>query len=213
MSNIIAVLNTKGGAGKTTLSIHIAQALALSGERVLLIDTDPQGSARDWNAEVDDPKFSVIGFDRDGLDKQIADLSQGYEWVIIDGAAKQERANVAPIKSADLVVIPIAPSPLDLWACSDLVDSIKARQELTDGSPVAAFQVTKVKKGTTLSREINSAVSEYGFELFNGMVGDRTNYVKSLAEGKTAFEISGKDSPEQFEINHLIKQIKVAFED
>lgn len=212
MSNIIAILNTKGGAGKTTLSIHLAQALALSGDRVLLIDTDPQGSAQDWFSEAENPRFNVLGYSRDGIDKQIDDLSQGYDWVIIDGAAKQEKANAGPIKSADLVIIPIQPSPLDLWACSDLVESIKTRQEITDGRPAAAFQVTRAKKGTTLSREISSAVAEYGFELFNGMVCDRTNFVKSLAEGRTAFEISSKDSSEVFEVNHLVKQIKQAFE-
>ncbi len=64
MSKIIAVLNQKGGAGKTTLSTNLARALQLDGDKVLLIDSDPQGSARDWNAAANGELLPVVGLDR-----------------------------------------------------------------------------------------------------------------------------------------------------
>jgi len=212
MANIIAFMNTKGGVGKTTLSINLAHALALDNQKVLLIDGDVQASAREWFEEVEKPIFTVVGYENEGLDKQINQLSQSYDWVIIDGSAKQEKANVGQIKSADLIVIPVSPSPLDLWATSGLVETIKTRQEMTDGIPVAGFQISKAIKGTKVSSEIKDAVSAYGFELLNGSIHQRVEFVKSLSLGKTVFDVCSKDSDEIFEVQHMKKQIVKAFE-
>ncbi len=212
MANIIAILNSKGGAGKTTLAIHLARALTLDGGSALLVDSDPQGSARDWN-EVSGSQagFPVVGIDRPTLEKDVSNLANGYDWIIIDGAAKLEKMSASAIKAADLVVIPVQPSPLDLWACSDLVEMIQTRHTLTDGIPTAVFQITRAKRGTQLAREVNDAVAEFGFPLLNGSVHDRTIFARSLADGGTALdeEPSGQAA---WEIKHLAKQIKEAFD-
>ena len=84
---IIAVLNQKGGVGKTTLSIHIATALAADNdEKVLLVDADPQASALDWSAQrTADPLFRVIGLPKPVLHREVPPISRDYDWVIIDG--------------------------------------------------------------------------------------------------------------------------------
>lgn len=211
MANIVSILNPKGGAGKTTLAIHMARALHLQGARVLLVDSDPQGSARDWN-EVADGKggFAVVGIDRPTLDKDVPALASGYDWILIDGAAKLEKMSASAVKAADLVLIPIQPSPLDVWACSELVEMIKARHTVTDGVPTVAFQVTRAKKGTQLAREVTEVLAEYGFPSLHGMIHDRTIYAKALADGGTALDAE-PDGPAAWEINHLIKQIREAF--
>jgi len=82
----IGVLNQKGGAGKTTISLHLAHGLARQNYRVLLVDADPQGSSRDWaTARQDDAPFSVMGLDRPILHKELPKLAQGYDYVLIDG--------------------------------------------------------------------------------------------------------------------------------
>lgn len=212
MANVIGVLNPKGGSGKTTLAIHLARALQLAGEAVLLVDSDPQGSARDWH-EVSGiaPGFPVVGIDRPTLEKDIPGIASGYQWIIIDGAAKLEKMSASAVKASDLVLIPIQPSPLDLWACADLVDMIRTRQTLTDGIPSTAFQVTRAKKGTTLAREVSMAITEYGFPVLHGSIHDRTIFARALTEGRTALD----DEPTgqaAWEIQHLLLQLKEAFD-
>ncbi|PKF48623.1 AAA family ATPase, partial [Enterovibrio nigricans] len=87
MANIIAVLNPKGGAGKTTIALHLARALRDSGS-VLLVDSDPQGSARDWSEQGGGDAFPIVGVDRAGaLKSTINQLAGLYDWIVLDGAA------------------------------------------------------------------------------------------------------------------------------
>lgn len=212
MANVVSILNPKGGSGKTTVSIHLARALHLKGEKVLLVDSDRQGSARDWN-EAGEGKggFPVVGIDRPTLDKDVPALAKDYEWVIIDGAAKLEKMIASAVKAADLVVIPVQPSPLDIWACDSLVDIIQARQSVTDGIPAVAFVVSRAKKGTVLARDVSDAIGAYEFPILHGAIHDRTVFAKALIDGSTAID-SDLESPATFEINHLLKQIVEAFQ-
>ena len=83
---IISIENQKGGVGKTTIAIHIAQALAMGDSSVLLVDAYPQGSARDWAAaRENEPAFSVIGLDRPTLHHDLPAIAANYDHVVIDG--------------------------------------------------------------------------------------------------------------------------------
>jgi chromosome partitioning protein len=200
-----AILNPKGGCGKTTLVAHLARALHLKRQTVLLADADAQGSARDWhNAGDGKADFPVIDLDRPTLDRDLASLGAPYQWVFIDGAAKLEKMIAAAVKAADLVLIPIEPSPLDIWACDPLVEMIQARQTVTDGAPAAAFVVTRAKKGTLLAREVADAIKTYGFPIQRGSIYDRTIFARSTAD-----EPAG---PGAWEIHHLLKHIQDAFD-
>jgi chromosome partitioning protein len=85
MMRVIAVLNQKGGAGKTTIATHLARALQLDGADVLLVDSDPQGSARDWAAVREDQPVPVVGLDRPTIERDLKSIAQ-KDYVIIDGA-------------------------------------------------------------------------------------------------------------------------------
>jgi len=83
--HVIAVLNQKGGAGKTTIATHLARALQLDSKDVLLIDSDPQGSARDWAAVREDNPLAVVGIDRPTIDRDLKAIGR-KDFVVIDGA-------------------------------------------------------------------------------------------------------------------------------
>ncbi|SCN46838.1 Chromosome (plasmid) partitioning protein ParA [methanotrophic endosymbiont of Bathymodiolus azoricus (Menez Gwen)] len=152
MSKVIAILNQKGGAGKTTLSTNIARALQSGGKNVLLVDSDPQGSARDWNAASDASFVPVVGLDRPTLSKDILSVKDDKDFVVVDGAPQIAEMAVSAIKCSDVILIPVQPSPYDIWACEDMVDIIKARQEVTNGLPKAAFIISRVIKNGTVAR-------------------------------------------------------------
>ena len=115
------------------------------------------------------------------------------------------------ISCANLVIIPVQPSPLDLWACSELVSQIHQRQALTDGVPTAAFQITRAKKGTQLARQIQDVIQEYDLPVLRGAIHDRTDFARSLSDGSTTLE-TDPDGLGSWEIQHMSKQIREAFE-
>ncbi len=109
---IMALLNEKGGSGKTTISTNLVRGVQLNGLKVLLVDSDPQGSARDWYAAAgeDNNLPPVVGLDRPALFKKLPELVHNTDWVIIDGAPQLEALAVAAIKVSDFVLIPVQPS-------------------------------------------------------------------------------------------------------
>lgn len=208
---VIAILNPKGGCGKTTLSTNLAQSLHERGKSVLVVDSDPQGSARDWHASTEDNPLPLVALDRPNNMKTLSSISGSYDYVVIDGAAKLEDMMAAAIKAADMILIPVQPSPYDLWAASDLVDFIKARQEVTDGKPPASFVITRAIQGTKLGQEIGQALEEYELSLFKNQIVQRQIYPQTAAEGKTVFNSSNNDAIAEMnnltdEILHFMKQ-------
>ena len=208
MSKIIAILNQKGGAGKTTLATNLARALQkANNDSVILVDSDPQGSARDWNAASGGELVPVIGLDRSTLAKDIQAIKDNQEWIVIDGAPQIAELAVAAIKCADLILIPVQPSPYDIWACEDLVDIIKARQEVTDGLPKAAFVISRSIKNTQLSKEIGEALLGYELPVFKSFTSQRVIYAKSAAVGSSVLDMEPNNEAEK-EIMAIVNELK-----
>lgn len=184
---VIAVLNQKGGSGKTTIATHLARALQLDGADVLLVDSDPQGSARDWAAVRDDQPLTVVGIDRPTIDRDLKNVAR-KDFVVIDGAPQAADLAVSAIKAADLVLIPVQPSPYDIWATAELVDLVKQRIELTDGKLQAAFIVSRTIKGTRIGSEITDALNGYGLPVLDSRVTQRVIYPGTAAVGTTVLE-------------------------
>lgn len=207
---VIAVLNQKGGSGKTTIATHLARALQLEGSQVLLVDSDPQGSARDWAAVREDHPLTVVGIDRPTIDRDIKNLASKMDYVVIDGAPQAADLAVSAIKAADFILIPVQPSPYDIWATADLVELVKTRQELTDGRLQAAFVVSRVIKGTRIGEEVGEALAGYDLPILETRITQRVGYPSSAASGTTVLE-SEPSGEAATEIRNLLSEIKQKF--
>ncbi len=202
---VISFLQEKGGSGKTTMATNVAHGLKLLGLNVLLVDGDPQGSARDWNAQNEGSIVPVVGLDRETLPIDLKAIIHGYHVVIIDGAPQISKLSAAAIRASDIVLIPVQPSPYDIWASLDLVELIKARQEVTNGNPKTAFIVSRVIKNTKLSREVSSILEEYGMQVFKSFTSQSVVYPTVASTGHTVF--SQKSSEATNEIKKIVDEI------
>ena len=206
MTKIVSILNQKGGSGKTTIATNIACALQKLGDEVILVDADPQGSARDWNEANEASLIPVVGLDRETLPKDLKAISSGYDWVVIDGAPQIAKLSAAAVRASDVILIPVQPSPYDIWACADLVDIVEARQEVTGGPPKAAFILSRSIKNTKLSGEAAGALEDYGVPVFEHGTTQRVAYPTTAAEGRTV--VDHPDSPAAQEIMAIVRELK-----
>ena len=209
---VIAIVNQKGGTGKTTLSTNLACALAGDGP-VLLLDADPQGSAQDWADSQTEPlaNLAVKGVKPGRLVQDVRGLAPDYGWVIIDGPPGITKTSADAVRAADLVLIPAKASPFDVWAASDIVAAVQARQKTTKGAPKAAFVITMTRPRTRLGRQIDTALAEYGLPALQARTTERVSYPQAAIEGKSVLE--GKDQTARNEILAIRGELERLFHD
>src|SRR3546814_7516731 len=122
---IVAFLNQKGGVGKTTLALHLAGEWARRGQRVTVIDADPQGSALDWSQQRARERlprlFGVVGLARDTLHREAPELARDADHIVIDGPPRVAGLMRSALLAADLILIPVQPSPFDGWASAEML--------------------------------------------------------------------------------------------
>ncbi len=207
---VVAVLNQKGGSGKTTVATHLARAFQLDGKSVLLVDSDPQGSARDWGAVDETIMVPVVGLDRPSLDRDLRTISRGIDWIIIDSAPQTADLSIAALRAADVVIIPVQPSPYDVWATADLVRLVKQRIEVTHGRLAAAFLISRAIKGTRISKDVRGTLEEYGLPVLNTKIAQRVVYPISAAHGRTVFELEPGGEAVS-EIKKVMNEVRAMF--
>lgn len=187
---VVSFLNQKGGVGKTTLAVHIAHALAQSGQRVLLVDADPQGSALDWAASRrGDPMFAVAGLPRPSIHKELPALAKGYDLVLIDGPPRVYDVARSAIMASDVVLIPVQPSPYDVWAAKEIVDLLHEAGVFKPHLK-SAFVINRKIVNTALGRDVVEALAEYPIPVLKAAVCQRVALAESAAQGQTVFETS-----------------------
>ena len=189
---IFGFLNQKGGVGKSTLSISLAACLARTGARVLLIDADPQGSALDWaSARQGDPLFSVVGFPRPSIHKEIAQIGHGYDHIVIDGPPRVTDLARSAIMASDVVVIPVQPSPYDIWAAEEVVKLIDEARVYKENIK-SVFVVNRKITNTAIGRDVREALAAYPVHVLQASVAQRVVFAEAAAQGQAVFEIDPK---------------------
>lgn len=207
---IIAVLNEKGGTGKSTVSTNLATALHRAGKKVVLIDADPQGTARDWREAspegADLPP--VVGLDRPQLLQQALPTLQGNDYLIIDSPAKAEAMAAAIVKIAHVALIVIQPSGADIWASAATVKLVQSKIDV-GGSIDAAFLVNRASGSTKLSKQVlGGDWNEYGFAQLDSTIGNRVAFAQALTDGVSVYDL--QDGQAKAEIDFVIQELEKA---
>ena len=202
---IVALLNQKGGVGKTTLATHIAGELAMRGQSVILLDADPQGSSLDWTQRRSQqglPRlFSAVGLARETLHQEAPELARRADHIVIDGPPRI----AALARSALLAAERVQPSPYDLWASAEMVALIREAQVFR---PVlrAAFVINRRVGTTVIGREARQALADQPLPALRAEVHQRIVFADSVAAGRLARE-TAPDSAAAREITALVDEL------
>ena len=203
---IISIQNQKGGVGKTTLAVHISHALALRDEPTLLLDADPQGSARDWAvAREGQPPFSVVGLDRPTIHRDLPAIAKNYAHVVIDGPPRVTDLARSAIAAADLVLIPVQPSPYDVWAAQEVINLIKEASVFKENLK-SVFVINRKIANTAIGRDVTEALSGYGLPVLRSQICQRVSFAESAASGQTVMEIDPNGQAAQ-EVYALVNEL------
>lgn len=199
---IVAFLNQKGGVGKTTVALNLAALWARQGRRVTVLDADPQASALDWaqaRSHAGLPRaFGVIGLPRDTLHHEVPDLARGADHVIIDGPPRVAPLLRSALLAADLVIVPVQPSPLDGWASAEM---LRLLDEARVYRPTlrARFLLNRCAARTVIARETRQALAAQDTGALRRTVGQRVLFAQAMAGGQVAAELE-PDGPAAAEI-------------
>jgi chromosome partitioning protein len=191
MAKVIGVLGQKGGCGKTTTSINLACALHERGNAVMLVDSDndTQASSLTWSAaRKNDSMFPVVGMAHANIHKEVPRLSKGYDYVVIDGPPHVANTTRSIILASDIIIIPVQPSPLDVWAANETVRLVKEGLIFKENLQIAIL-ITRKIANTAIGRDVVAALEIFELPVLTNAMMQRVIYAESLGAGQSVFEV------------------------
>jgi len=206
---VIALVQQKGGSGKTTIAVNLAVAFMQEGARVSLLDTDPQGSLGRWfmarRERLAEPGMEFSTSSAWGVGYECEKLRRGADFIIVDTPPKVDADLRPTLREADLILIPVASSHVDLWATEGVLDL--ARRERKRATVV----LNRCKAGTRLGEEVAAAAAELEAELAEARLANRIVYAETLGEGLGALE-SPRRGPAGDELRKLAAEVRAMLE-
>lgn len=202
---IITIAQQKGGSGKTTVAVNLAVCLRGRGHSVGLLDTDPQGSLGRWFLERlerlgEDEALEFTTSSAWGASYESDKLKKRFDYVIIDTPPKIDSDLRPALRVADLVLVPVATSHVDLWATEGVLDL--ARREKCD----TLIVLNRTRPGTRLAGEVAEKAEELGAEVAAAQIANRVTYAETLGQGLGASD-SGRNPVARSEIDALTDEV------
>jgi len=188
----IAVINQKGGSGKSSTAVHLAAWLHSQEAECLLIDADGQKTSSIWLSAIEHDIPHQIIQDPDTLLDALPKLADKHDWLIIDGPANLSEATRAAILWADLALVPCQPTGVDLASAGDTIRLIRQAQQIRQGLPKAALFLSRAVKGTRLKTEATELLRQIEeATLLTTIIHQRQAIADAFGQGATVFDISG----------------------
>lgn len=206
-AHVIAVINQKGGAGKTTLAMNLAAGLARRGQTVV-VDLDPQGSSRHWASMGSEPFPALVeplAGEWDG--ETLRARHPSCRHLVLDCPPSLENpASLQALRACDVALIPVLPSPVDLWA------SLKLPQEIEEARKVnpnikAYLVLNQMEPNSALSAAMQEAVVEFGVPVLNATMRRRAAYRGAALEGTSVYRMGGHGAPAVEELEAIITEV------
>ncbi len=206
--SIIAVVGNKGGTGKTTLALNLGAGLALRGDSVVIVDADPQQSAYQWRliGDADNGLPDVVAAAM-GLEKTVRALGEANEHVVIDcpPSIKAPQAEQS-LRLADHALVPVQPSPVDLWATTQIAKVIERLRPENPGLR-ALIVISQLEPRTTLSRLMPDAAAELDLPVAAVGIRRRAIHRHCPLEGRSVFQAGKRGADAAAEIHQLLREL------
>ena len=211
---IISVTSLKGGVGKSTITQNLAICFAHSGYKVCIADADANQSALRWSSLRDEslPKVPAFGTPEKTISSNIKQLSDDYEIVLIDGTPSLDRVTSKIILLADLLIIPILPSGLDLWATEHFLERYSDAQDQKEKPIPAYFLLNQFQSNLNLNKEVREVLQDTGIPVLENVLRPRVAYREAVVKGMGVFEYKDEKAKAEFvelynEINDILSKI------
>ena len=206
-TRVIAVINQKGGAGKTTLAMNVAAGLTRRGSTVV-IDLDPQCSALQWASMGTAPFPATIKQIIGSWDARTLHQNyRAYQHMVLDCPPSLEsHASLQALRTCDIALIPVLPSPVDLWASMKLPQEIEEAREINPN--IRAYLVlNQLEPRSALSSAMRDALTEFGVPALNANIRRRAAYRNAALEGRSVYQMGGRGTAAVEEMEAIIEEV------
>lgn len=210
MPVIIALVNQKGGCAKSTTAVHFAYWLVQQGKRVMLVDADAQRSSSQWCNRMEPAIACQVLSSPDDLLEQLGELAAAVDFLVVDGPAGLSEATRAILMRADLAVVPVQPSGIDVQSAADALRLVKQAQLVREGKPPAVIFLSRAVKGTKLKDEALGLLGKFSpqFKVLKSVIHQKQAIADSSGQTATVWELSGQPAKEAArEYGRLFKEI------